>query len=463
MCAAACSLSLDPPFLLPCPPPAIPPMQDCELLDLAGRPEDLLVTNLPVPPVCIRPRHARTTGTLLGLAPACPSCKLICPPALRACLPTCPAGALCVRCVQRGDGCGCWQQRGRHHHEADAGGGGEQHTETGGRGGWVGVGARDGWLAMGWVGVGLVAEHVMRWGEGRPVGSSVAPARCSRAQPTRLAPPPPSLLVCSHRHPAARCHCHPPLPPPPTCPAGPGEGPAHREPHGELGLPADPVRHVHQQRPAGAVGHVQPAGQAHEVGAGVGRAWGVGVGMGVGGCTRGKGWVAWRRLKEFPGSLNSGQRGSEGQRQQLRQDLQQKADPRPPPPPPPARRLQGLCAAAQGQAGAVPRQPERQAGRLLGAHSHLARPKPEGGRGGVVVVVVAVCGPCVSGCWRWLVARMPWSSGAAQGAPEPGPAAVCGHVRGGGSAGCPVPDSVPRLARRPPALALPASRCACPS
>ncbi|EFN59163.1 hypothetical protein CHLNCDRAFT_138029, partial [Chlorella variabilis] len=27
------------------------PQEDCELLDLAGRPEDLLVTNLPVPPV----------------------------------------------------------------------------------------------------------------------------------------------------------------------------------------------------------------------------------------------------------------------------------------------------------------------------------------------------------------------------------------------------------------------------
>ena len=31
-------------------------MQDCELLDLAGRPEHLLMTTLPVPPVCIRPR-----------------------------------------------------------------------------------------------------------------------------------------------------------------------------------------------------------------------------------------------------------------------------------------------------------------------------------------------------------------------------------------------------------------------
>ena len=40
------------------PPPPLPPPpsgQDCELLDLAGRPEDLLMTVLPVPPVVIRP------------------------------------------------------------------------------------------------------------------------------------------------------------------------------------------------------------------------------------------------------------------------------------------------------------------------------------------------------------------------------------------------------------------------
>lgn len=36
--------------------------QDCELLDLAGRPEDLLMTHLPVPPVCIRPRWAGLRG-----------------------------------------------------------------------------------------------------------------------------------------------------------------------------------------------------------------------------------------------------------------------------------------------------------------------------------------------------------------------------------------------------------------
>ena len=29
--------------------------EDCELLDLAGRPENLIMTHLPVPPVCIRP------------------------------------------------------------------------------------------------------------------------------------------------------------------------------------------------------------------------------------------------------------------------------------------------------------------------------------------------------------------------------------------------------------------------
>ena len=31
------------------------PDEDCELLDLAGRPEDLIMTSIPVPPVCIRP------------------------------------------------------------------------------------------------------------------------------------------------------------------------------------------------------------------------------------------------------------------------------------------------------------------------------------------------------------------------------------------------------------------------
>ena len=31
------------------------PEEDCELLDLSGRPEHLILTHLPVPPVCIRP------------------------------------------------------------------------------------------------------------------------------------------------------------------------------------------------------------------------------------------------------------------------------------------------------------------------------------------------------------------------------------------------------------------------
>lgn len=48
-------LSTSPP--LHSPPPSLPTLlQDCELLDLQGRPEDLLMTHLPVPPVCIRPR-----------------------------------------------------------------------------------------------------------------------------------------------------------------------------------------------------------------------------------------------------------------------------------------------------------------------------------------------------------------------------------------------------------------------
>lgn len=55
-----------PPLLLPPSSPthpdchSYPPThpQDCELLDLYGRPETLLMTHLPVPPVCIRPRCA---------------------------------------------------------------------------------------------------------------------------------------------------------------------------------------------------------------------------------------------------------------------------------------------------------------------------------------------------------------------------------------------------------------------
>ena len=31
------------------------PDEECELLDLAGRPEDLIVSHVQVPPVCIRP------------------------------------------------------------------------------------------------------------------------------------------------------------------------------------------------------------------------------------------------------------------------------------------------------------------------------------------------------------------------------------------------------------------------
>lgn len=38
------------------------PDEDCELLDLAGRPEDLLVSAIPVPPVCIRPSVEMDAG-----------------------------------------------------------------------------------------------------------------------------------------------------------------------------------------------------------------------------------------------------------------------------------------------------------------------------------------------------------------------------------------------------------------
>lgn len=34
----------------------------CELLDLAGRPEHLIMTHLPVPPVCIRPSVEMDSG-----------------------------------------------------------------------------------------------------------------------------------------------------------------------------------------------------------------------------------------------------------------------------------------------------------------------------------------------------------------------------------------------------------------
>ena len=40
--------------------------------------------------------------------------------------------------------------------------------------------------------------------------------------------------------------------------------------------------------------------------------------------------------------------------------------------------LQGLCAAAQGQAGPLQGQPERQEGRLQRPHRHLPRPQPAG-------------------------------------------------------------------------------------
>ena len=36
--------------------------EDCELLALAGRPETLVMTHLPVPPVCIRPSVEMDTG-----------------------------------------------------------------------------------------------------------------------------------------------------------------------------------------------------------------------------------------------------------------------------------------------------------------------------------------------------------------------------------------------------------------
>ncbi len=37
--------------------------EDCELLDLHGRPENLIMTHVPVPPVCIRPTVEIDTGS----------------------------------------------------------------------------------------------------------------------------------------------------------------------------------------------------------------------------------------------------------------------------------------------------------------------------------------------------------------------------------------------------------------
>ena len=38
------------------------PGEDCQLLDLPWRPEHLLMTHVPVPPVCIRPSVEMDTG-----------------------------------------------------------------------------------------------------------------------------------------------------------------------------------------------------------------------------------------------------------------------------------------------------------------------------------------------------------------------------------------------------------------
>ena len=57
--------------------------EDCELLALAGRPEGLVMTHLPVPPVCIRPSVEMDTGggtnedditmkLMVGVAMSCP-------------------------------------------------------------------------------------------------------------------------------------------------------------------------------------------------------------------------------------------------------------------------------------------------------------------------------------------------------------------------------------------------------
>ncbi len=89
---------------------------------------------------------------------------------------------------------------------------------------------------------------------------------------------------------------------------------------------------------------------------------------------------------------------------------------------------QRLCAAAQGQAGPLPRQPERQACGLLGAHGHQPRPQPARGRGaasehrlscwpatGVAVPWGRDLRFVVHRCWMLhLVGNAPWGAASAQ-------------------------------------------------
>ena len=59
--------------------------EDCGLLALSGRPEDLILTHVPVPPVCIRPSVEMDGGTneddLTVKLTVSPACSPLCSPA----------------------------------------------------------------------------------------------------------------------------------------------------------------------------------------------------------------------------------------------------------------------------------------------------------------------------------------------------------------------------------------------
>lgn len=158
-----------------------------------------------------------------------------------------PAGAAGVHPAQRGDGCGGGVERGRHHHEADADRGGQQHPAPGagargnGRQGCrreVGLAVRRGGALQPWaVRFGgdvelsrpLVACH--SWEAG------TAPAAAPEGRPGPAAQGRPGGAFAGALH-TCRPLCTALLP---SLPAGPGQGAAHCQPDGELGLGAVPA------------------------------------------------------------------------------------------------------------------------------------------------------------------------------------------------------------------------------
>jgi hypothetical protein len=166
-----------------------------------------------------------------------------------------PARAARVHPPLGGDGCGGRLQRGRHHGQADADRGGQQHLAPGG-------------CAPRRTATALLPSPPRTPPRARHQRPQQATPCCSAAGRSNVASAPPLLSSWPARRPCLL--------------AGPGAGAAHREHDGELGLPADPVRHVHQQRPARTVSHVPDAQQADEVRLGVGGAPGHGGGVHVG-------------------------------------------------------------------------------------------------------------------------------------------------------------------------------------